>query len=634
MGLDQLVALVNRLQSACSLLGDNATSGGDGSLPSLWNALPQVVVIGGQSSGKSSVLESVVGRDFLPRGSGIVTRRPLVLQLIKTDGGNDRAEFLHLKGEVFQDFDAVREEIEDETRRSLGPSKAVSPEPIQLTVHSKNVPTLTLVDMPGLTKIPIEGQPKSIVQDIDNMVMDFVKGDNVIILAVSPANADIATSDAIRMARTVDPDGDRTIGVLTKLDIMDRGTNALDILEGRSCVLKHGWVGVVNRSQADINGKVDMKKARAQEEKFFKDSEYAHLKNVGTTNLSNKVVNHLEQAILRQLPQIQSYLNDSVIDLHRELEDLGVHIPSDRGAMLHMVLELCRTFEREFADLLDGGRGGGESILEAFEQKLVQNIRNLPFKELYSLKNVAQIINEADGYQPHLIAPEMGYRRLIESGLGLLKGPSERCVEEVHGILRGLVESAIHECKELARYPTLRAEMQRVAYDSLEAKKEETRRMVTIMVEMESSYLTAEFFRRVVSAQMAGSNAGPEALNIRTLNGVPVSAATEGVPPEELHLRRITAHVSAYVAAVCDQLKTTVPKAVVHSLVLSSKKELLKSWNMQVAGMGLESLQRLLSEDEAVMKRRTDCSNRLELLQQAAGEIAAATAQMGLQYGR
>ena len=123
----------------------------------------------------------------------------------------------------------------------------MSPDPIQLTVYSPNVPNLTLVDMPGLTKIPIDGQPKSIVAELEDMARTYVKGDNAITLAVTPANADLATSDALHLAREVDPAGDRTIGVLTKLDIMDPGTNARDVLLGSAVRLKHGWIGIVNR---------------------------------------------------------------------------------------------------------------------------------------------------------------------------------------------------------------------------------------------------------------------------------------------------------------------------------------------------------------------------------------------------
>lgn len=80
--------------------------------------LPQVAVVGSQSSGKSSVLEALVGRDFLPRGSGICTRRPLILQLEKRprqlDGDDQRewGEFLHLPGKRFYDFSKIRQEIQ------------------------------------------------------------------------------------------------------------------------------------------------------------------------------------------------------------------------------------------------------------------------------------------------------------------------------------------------------------------------------------------------------------------------------------------------------------------------------------------------------------------------------------------
>ena len=187
-----------------------------------------------QSSGKSSVLEAVVGRDFLPRGTGIVTRRPLILQLVHLQDPNaaEYGEFLHNGRQKMASFDAIRAEIEVETGRYLkAKGRAVSPDPIQLTVFSPNVPNLTLVDMPGLTKIPIDGQPRSIVKELEDMARTYVKGDNAIILAVTPANADLATSDALHLAREVDPTGDRTIGVLTKLDIMDPGTDARDVLE-------------------------------------------------------------------------------------------------------------------------------------------------------------------------------------------------------------------------------------------------------------------------------------------------------------------------------------------------------------------------------------------------------------------
>ena len=114
--------------------------------------VPHFVVVGGQSSGKSSVLESLVGRKFLPRGSGIVTRRPLILQLIRiSEGEKDYAVFMHNPERRVHDFDQVREEIQQETDCLTGTnSTGVSSEPIVLRIYSTNVVPLTLVDTPGV----------------------------------------------------------------------------------------------------------------------------------------------------------------------------------------------------------------------------------------------------------------------------------------------------------------------------------------------------------------------------------------------------------------------------------------------------------------------------------------------------
>lgn len=165
------------------------------------------------------------------------------------------AEFLHKPGEIFTDFAKVRREIEEETDRMCGRNKNVNPRPINLRVTSPSVVDLTLVDLPGLTKVcplfvalthkvPVGDQPVDIDQQIRTMVISFAKNPNSLILAVTSANTDIATSDALQLARELDPSGERTIGVLTKLDIMDKGTSAIDVLLGRVFPLKRGWMGV------------------------------------------------------------------------------------------------------------------------------------------------------------------------------------------------------------------------------------------------------------------------------------------------------------------------------------------------------------------------------------------------------
>ncbi|KAK3195272.1 hypothetical protein Dsin_026582 [Dipteronia sinensis] len=605
--MESLIGLVNRIQRACTVLGDYG--GGDSTFSSLWEALPTVAVVGGQSSGKSSVLESIVGRDFLPRGSGIVTRRPLVLQLHKTeDGSQEYAEFLHLPRRKFTDFAQVRKEISDETDRVTGKTKQISPIPIHLSIYSPNVVNLTLVDLPGLTKVAVEGQAETIVQDIENMVRSYVEKPNSIILAISPANQDIATSDAIKLAREVDPTGERTFGVLTKLDLMDKGTNALDVLEGRSYRLQHPWVGIVNRSQADINRNVDMIVARRKEREYFATSpDYGHLASkMGSEYLAKLLSKHLESVIRARIPSITSLINKSVEELESEMDHLGRPIAVDAGAQLYLILELCRAFDRIFKEHLDGGRPGGDRIYGVFDNQLPAALRKLPFDRHLSIHNVRKVVSEADGYQPHLIAPEQGYRRLIEGSLNFFRGPAEASVDAVHFVLKELVRKSLGETQELKRFPTLQSEIAAAANASLERFRDESKKSVLRLVDMESSYLTVDFFRRLPQEVEKGGN-NPQSSN--------VDRYAEG------HFRRIGSNVSSYVGMVAETLRNTIPKAVVHCQVREAKLSLLNYFYTQIGQKESKQLAELLDEDPALMERRLQCAKRLELYKAARDEI-------------
>ncbi|KAG6434507.1 hypothetical protein SASPL_106144 [Salvia splendens] len=680
--MESLIGLVNRIQRACTALGDYG--GGDQAFSSLWDALPSVAVVGGQSSGKSSVLESIVGRDFLPRGSGIVTRRPLVLQLQKTeDGQQEYAEFGHLPRRKFFDFASVRKEIQDETDRITGKTKQISPVPIHLSIYSPNVVNLTLIDLPGLTKVAVEGQAESIVEDIENMVRSYVEKPNCIILAITPANQDIATSDAIKLAREVDPSGDRTFGVLTKLDLMDKGTNAIDVLEGRAYRLQHPWVGIVNRSQADINKNVDMMAARHKEREYFATSpDYGHLAGkMGSEYLAKLLSRHLESVIRARIPSITSLINKSIDELEAEMDHLGRPIALDAGhlmlafqAQLYTILELCRAFDKIFKEHLDGGiplgsdmrsnfafslggwkvytrrnkgkdvggseekkeagarerfqeiepngslafnlefRPGGDRIYGVFDNQLPAALKKLPFDRHLSVQNVRKIVSEADGYQPHLIAPEQGYRRLIEGSLNYFRGPAEASVDAVHLVLKELVRKSIGECLELRRFPTLQSTIAGAANESLERFREESKKTVVRLVDMESSYLTVDFFRKLPQeVEKAGNPGGNPRENSPAAQNIDRYA--------EAHFRRIGSNVSSYVYMISETLRISIPKAVVYCQVKEAKQNLLNYFYTQIGRREGKQLSELLDEDPALMDRRLQCAKRLELYKKARDEV-------------
>lgn len=261
----------------------------------------------------------------MPRGTGIVTRRPLILQLInrpaasqpQTNGvksetksadnetnADEWGEFLHIPGKKFYNFNEIREEIVKETESKTGRNAGISPSPINLRIYSPNVLTLTLVDLPGLTKVPVGDQPKDIEKQIKDMVLKQIQKPNAIILAVTAANTDLANSDGLKLAREVDPEGQRTIGVLTKVDLMDDGTDVVDILAGRIIPLRLGYVPVVNRGQRDIENKKAISFALENEKNFFENHKAYRNKSsyCGTPYLARKLnlVRRLRQPLSRE----------------------------------------------------------------------------------------------------------------------------------------------------------------------------------------------------------------------------------------------------------------------------------------------------------------------------------------------
>ncbi|KAL0213402.1 hypothetical protein RCL1_007028 [Eukaryota sp. TZLM3-RCL] len=390
-------------------------------------SLPQICVVGCQSSGKSSVLEAIVGRDFLPRGSGIVTRRPLVLQLIRDPSAiQDYGVFGHRMDEKFFDFDKIEREIQDETDRLCGRNtKNINSRPITLKVFSPNAINLTLVDLPGLTKVAVGGQDQSIVHDIKNMVMHFISEQNAIILAVSPANMDLANSDSLEVAKEVDPEGKRTIGVLTKLDLVDDGVDVVDVLEGRVYPMK--FIGVVNRSQKDINQKKDMLSARADERAFFeRHPAYAPLSHrMGTLFLAKKLNTALIAHIRSCMHGIRKDIALRLEEAEKELSKMGADDTdfSRRQTAFSMLQTFCRnysaTIEGSNAEELDKlGNAphkfetdllGGARIKKLFGEILREDIRTASVEGRLSDDQIRKYLLNTTGTNSVLNIPEQAF---------------------------------------------------------------------------------------------------------------------------------------------------------------------------------------------------------------------------------
>lgn len=477
------------------------------------------VVVGSQSSGKSSVLENIVGRDFLPRGSGIVTRRPLILQLINVPRDRDDrpetnevhvphtdtsvaspgewAEFHHLPGRKFEDFAQVKREIETETARIAGNNKGINRLPINLKIFSPHVLNLTLVDLPGLTKVPIGDQPSDIEKQTRTLILEYIAKPNSIILAVSPANVDLVNSEALKLARQVDPMGRRTIGVLTKLDLMDHGTNALDILTGRVYPLKLGFIGVVNRSQQDIQSGKPLSEALKAEEEFFRHHPaYRNMANRCGTQFLAKTLNSTLMAHIRdRLPDIKARLNTLMGQTQQELASYGNQQFSGKEHRGSLILQLMTRFASSFIASIDGTSSeistkelcGGARIYYIFNSVFGQALETIDPTQNLSVSDIRTAIRNSTGPRPSLFVPELAFDLLVKPQIKLLEIPSQRCVELVYEELIKIC----HTCgsQELSRFPRLQAKLIEVVSDLLRERLGPCSSYVESLIAIQRAYI-------------------------------------------------------------------------------------------------------------------------------------------------
>ncbi|XP_072935067.1 dynamin isoform X8 [Epargyreus clarus] len=502
-GMQQLIPIVNKLQDAFVQMGVHMSLD-----------LPQIAVVGGQSAGKSSVLENFVGRDFLPRGSGIVTRRPLILQLI--NGNTEYAEFLHCKGKKFTDFNEVRGEIEAETDRVTGSNKGISPVPINLRVYSPNVLNLTLIDLPGLTKVPIGDQPIDIEQQIKGMIFQFIRRESCLILAVTPANTDLANSDALKLAKEVDPQGLRTIGVITKLDLMDEGTDARDVLENKLLPLRRGYIGVVNRSQKDIDGRKDISAALAAERKFFlSHPSYRHIADrLGTPYLQRVLNQQLTNHIRDTLPGLRDKLQKQLLTLEKDVDQYKHFRPDDPSIKTKAMLQMIQTLQTDFERTIEGSGSaqintnelsGGAKINRLFHERFPFEIVKMEFDEKELRREIAFAIRNIHGIRVGLFTPDMAFEAIVKKQIARLKEPCIKCVDLVVQELSNVVRV----CTErMSRYPRLREETERIIMSHVRSREQQCKDQLVLLIDCELAYMNTnhEDFIGFANAQNQSEN--------------------------------------------------------------------------------------------------------------------------------
>lgn len=576
-------------------------------------------------------------------------------------------EFLHKPGIKFYDFDKIREEIVVETDRKTGSAKNISHEAIHLSLYSPNVLTLTLVDLPGLTKVPVGDQPKDIEKQLRDMSLKFISRANAIILAVTAANTDLANSDGLKLAREVDPDGLRTIGVLTKVDLMDKGTDVVDILAGRIIPLRLGYVPVVNRGQKDLDSRKSIRNALEAEREFFENhpAYSSKAQYCGTPFLARKLHMILLHHIRATLPEIKAKISLNLQKFQAELAALGdIH----DGNYSNMILSIITEFTADFRNILDGHSAdlstaelnGGARIAFVFHEIFANAVNSMdPFDQIKEV-DIRTLLYNSSGSTPALFVATTAFEVLIKQQIKRLEEPSIKCVQmtfdELTRILTQLLQKPVFK-----RFPALKERFYASVIAFFRRGLEPTNKLVSQLVSAEACYINTahpDFINghkamalvydklqlnkpttptdRSVEKLDSSKGGANKTYSLDEPQGIfgsffkKTSKPKPGVlepPPAVLkasgsvsereftEIEVIKLLITSYFNIVKQTIVDMVPKCAMLNLVVYAREEMQRGLLGELYRE--ELLQELLQESAETVNRRRECRKMIEALQKA-----------------
>ena len=369
---DQMMMLTRKMIEIRSLL---QTIGQSESL-----TLPSIVVVGSQSSGKSSVLEAIVGHEFLPKGSNMVTRRPIELTLVNTPKSHaEYGEFPALGLGKITDFSQIQKTLTD-LNLAVPEQDCVTDDPIQLRISSPNVPDLSLIDLPGYIQVEAFDQPTELKMKIQELCEKYIQPPNVI-LAISAADVDLANSTALRASRRVDPRGERTIGVVTKMDLVDPERGA-QMLTDKNYPLRLGYVGVICKIPQETRslfkrGSANILNAITKNEAAYFNAHpdvYGEQSRVmtGTPNLRKKLMHVLESTMSASLATTSEAIQHELAEATYEFKVQYNERPLSAESYLAESLDAFKHSFKGFSDSF-----GSRDIRQIVKRELDQQVLNL-----------------------------------------------------------------------------------------------------------------------------------------------------------------------------------------------------------------------------------------------------------------
>nr|CAJ76073.2 Mx protein [Dicentrarchus labrax] len=602
-------------------------------------ALPAIAVIGDQSSGKSSVLEALSGV-ALPRGSGIVTRCPLELKMKRKNEGEEWYGKITYIGfeENIKDPADVEKKIREAQNKIAGPGSGISEDLISLEIASPDVPDLTLIDLPGIARVAVKGQPENIGDQIKRLIQKFITKQETISLVVVPCNVDIATTEALNMAQRVDPDGERTLGILTKPDLVDKGTEetVVDIVHNEVIHLKKGYMIVKCRGQKEITEKVSLTEAIEREKAFFNDHVFFHtLYNDGhatVPKLAEKLTLELVHHIEKSLPRLEEQIEKKLIETQVELNKYGNGPPPDTSERLGFLIDRVTAFTQDAISLTSG-----EELKSGVRLNIFSMLRKefAAWKEMIERSGVTfnwNIEKEVAQYERKYRGRELpgfiNYKTFEVMVPGFVNYKTfEGMVKEQ---IKQLEEPAVLKLKEVAEI--VRKELFKVAQNSfvgfpnlmraakmmIEAIRKEkeivAESMLRTQFKMESIVYTQDstYSKKLGKRKREDLQDGVTGLGTQVkLN----TSSTVGNNGTGATLKEMLKHLKSYYQIAGQRLADQIPLVIRYQMLQESAVQLQREMLQMLQDK--EKNKVLLHEDSGITNKRIHLQKRLERLSKA-----------------
>ncbi|KAK2632515.1 hypothetical protein EUGRSUZ_L01450 [Eucalyptus grandis] len=437
--------------------------------------LPTIVVVGDQSSGKSS---------------GIRTRVPLIMQLQESPQADRPQLYLEFNGKVVPtDEDNIAKAINDATDEIVGHGKGVSNTPLTLVIEKPGIPDLTMIDLPGMTRVPVHGQPENIYEQISEMIMEYIRPEESIILNVLSATVDFSTCESIRMSQMVDKTGRRTLAVVTKADKAPEGL--LEKVTAGDVNIGLGYVCVRNRIGAET-----YEEARLEEAKLF-DTHPLLCKIeksiVGVPVLAQKLTQIQATMMAKYLPEIVTKINDKLDTNIAELERMPKNLSSVEDAMMAF-MEIMGSAKESLRKFLL--RGEIDEFLDEKDMPCTARLAemlNQYYDELQNwtennqttnfLLEEMEVLEKAKGIGLPDVLPQTAFVTLLQRKVKEISSKLPSLVVRVWDCIEGSVIQALMQHSE--NYPQLQSSTRRAASSLIKKMKGKTMNRMMKIIEME-----------------------------------------------------------------------------------------------------------------------------------------------------